>query len=54
MNNLEDFVRWIAKQNFINLDYDQINKFTTWLMNNDKYNEVIDELVEMMRKVERK
>ena len=54
MNNLEDFVSWIAKQNVIQLDDDQIKKFTNWLIRNEKYNEVVEELIEMMRQVERK
>lgn len=54
MNNLEDYVRWIAKQNVINLDDGQIKKLTNWLIGNEKYNEVVDELIEMMKQVERK
>ena len=54
MNSLEDFVRWIAAQNVIKLDDDQIKKFTNWLIRNEKYNEVVEELIEMMRQVERK
>lgn len=54
MNNLEDFVSWIAKQNVVQLDDDQIKKFTNWLIRNEKYNEVVEELIEMMRQVERK
>ena len=54
MNSLEDFVRWIAKQNVIHLDDNQIKKFTNWLIRNEKYNEVVEELIEMMRQVERK
>jgi len=54
MNSLEDFVRWIAKQNVVQLDDDQIKKFTNWLIRNEKYNEVVEDLIEMMRQVERK
>ena len=54
MNSLEDFVRWISKQNVIHLDDDQIKKFTNWLIRNEKYNEVVEDLIEMMRQVERK
>lgn len=54
MNSLEDFVRWIAKQNVVQLDDDQIKKFTNWLIRNEKYNEVVEELIEMMKQVERK
>ena len=54
MNSLEDFVSWIAKQNVVQLDDDQIKKFTNWLIRNEKYNEVVEDLIEMMRQVERK
>ena len=37
MNSLEDFVRWIAQQNVIHLDDNQIKKFTNWLIRNEKY-----------------
>ena len=51
---LEDYVKWIAKQNVIQLDDNQIKKFTNWLIENKKYNEVVEDLIEMMRQVERK
>ena len=54
MNSLEDFVSWIAQQNVVQLDDDQIKKFTNWLIRNEKYNEVVEDLIEMMRQVERK
>lgn len=54
MKTLEDYVRWIAEQNVIKLDDEQIKKITNWLIRNEKYNEVVEELIEMMRQVERK
>lgn len=54
MESLQDYVKWIAKQNVIHLDDNQIKKFTLWLAVNDKFTEVQDELIEMMRQVERK
>ena len=54
MESLQDYVKWIAQQNVIHLDDNQIKKFTNWLIRNEKYNEVVEELIEMMRQVERK
>lgn len=54
MESLQDYVKWIAEQNVIQLDDDQIKKLTLWLAVNEKFMEVQDELIQMMRLIERK
>lgn len=54
MNNLKDYVKWIARQNAINLTEGQIKEFTGWMIKDKKYQEFQHELIRRMKIVENK
>lgn len=54
MENLRDFVKWIANQNVINIDEDEIDEVTNWLINDKNYQKLNDELIRRMKIIEKR
>jgi len=52
MENIKDYIKWIAKQNVINLTDRDFNELTDWMIKDEQYQKFQNELIRRMKIME--
>jgi len=54
MNNMSDYVRWLAKQHMVILTNDDIKELTGWVIHDKQYQKFQGELIRRMKLMEKR